>query len=140
MTKLVLPKTKLVYEDGKLVKYGNNDAVLAAFPKHSVNAVRLESTREYALGVLFGPTFVALAAVSKLYITSPGWSWVSVIVCLALAGFSVLMIFGQKIVIETNNGTVGYPNADQPEEAEGFVVAMNHAIEDHEDSAEESSI
>ena len=40
----------------------------------------------------------------------------------------VLMIDGRKIVLETKNGTVGYPVADAFAEADGFVISLKQKI------------
>ena len=125
---LQLPKTKLALHDGMLTKTGEDDALIAELPLSEISDVRIEKTTEYPFPLVIVGIFLALAVVSKVYMPSTGWGWAGTIVCLGIAGFAVMMISGRKIVIETQNGTVGYPVADGFEEADGFVVSLRRKV------------
>lgn len=139
MPELSLPKTRLFYADGTLTKQTSDGATLASFPGNEIKAVRSEETAEYGFPLVLGAVFAGLATVSKMFIESPGLSWSATIVCGGIVAFSLLMVKGRKIVIETKNGSIGYPVNDQFEEADGFVVSLRHALEQHQASDEETS-
>lgn len=120
---LVLPKTKLSFSEGRLVKFGPGDTVLAQFDARDIVSLRIERTKEYPFPIALCLGMIALMFVAKTYVESTGWSWVVTIVCGVLAVFALVMIDGRKIVVETSNGTAGFLVTDQFDHAEGFVLA-----------------
>jgi len=129
---LELPKTKLVVRDGILKKMCNGDAVVAELPLTDITDVHVEKTADYPFPGVIIAIFAALAIVCRAYAPSAGWGWTGAIVCLGIVGFAVLMIFGRKIVIETIDGTVGYPVGDAFEEADGFVISLKQKLRDND--------
>ena len=129
MQVLDLPKSQLALHREEMVKYGPGDVVVARYPVERIVGIGLEKSRELGFPIVLTAVFAALAVVAYRYITSPGWSWTAVIVCLGICGVVLASIEGRKLVIETKNGTVRYPVADLFEEAEGFVVSANAMLE-----------
>lgn len=129
---LELPKTRLAVSDGALRKTGKNDTLVAELPLANIADIRVERTADYPLPCVICAVFVALAVVSKVYVTSTGIGWTGAIICLCIAGLAVLAIHGRKIVIETKDGLVGYPVADTFEEADGFVVSVKAMLSSSE--------
>ena len=130
MPQLQLPKTKLSYEDGCLVKHGKDDAVIATFERQRIRNVTLVTRSDFPVATVLILMCLALAWVAQTYVASEAWSVGLTILFVAMALLSCLAIFSKRIAIETNTGSVEYPIADQNEEAEGFVLALGQALED----------
>ena len=128
MRKLELPKTKLTFEGGVLTKRGSGDSVIGSFAAKDILKVYLKDTKEYGPASVICISFIALAGMSKTFISDTGWSWTATITCLVISALTLLMINGKKIVIETSKGEVGYIVADPFEEAEGYVLSLSHAF------------
>jgi len=125
MQVLDLPKSKLTLYTDELVKRGPGDSVVARYPTDRIVRIGLETSQEYATAFVLFTTFAALAFVSHQYISSPGWSWTAVILCLGICAIVIMGIEGRRLVIETTGGAARYPVADLFEEAEGFVLSAN---------------
>lgn len=139
MTELNLSKTKLTYRNGILTKEGGSGATNATFDAKDIKSVRVEETAEYGFPLVIGAVFAGLATVSKLYVSSPGWSWTGTIICLGVVFFSMLMVKGRKIVVETKDGSVGFQVNDQFEEADGFVLSLRNALNDANQTASDNT-
>ncbi|MGB6041782.1 MAG: hypothetical protein WBF93_01380 [Pirellulales bacterium] len=124
MRELRLPKTKLILRDGTLLKLGKNDATVGSYSIRDIVDVRIEKTTDWVFPAVLIGTCLALALVSKVYIPYPGWGWVIAVILLGLAGFCSLMVSGRKVIVETTNGSAGYPVSDTFEEADGFVLSL----------------
>ena len=123
MDELSLPKTKLAYRDGLLIKTGKDDVVLASFTRKDITSIRTEKSILYG-AIALPAIFIALAIVSRCYIPSGVLNWLAIIASFAIAAFTFCMIFTQKVVIETKNGEVSYPVNDGFEEADGFALSI----------------
>lgn len=128
MDDLYLPKTGVKLSDEVIRKLGKGDVVIASFSLDSIQDIRCEETADYPFPLVLMAVFVALAVVARQYISSPGLGWATAIVCAGIALFSVLGIYGRKIVLETDTGTVAYPVVDTVEEAEGFVISVRQRL------------
>ena len=124
MNQLVLPKTKLTFADGRLVKLGGGQSVLATFDTKDILSFRIERTKDYPFPVALCLGLIAMMVVARTYIESAGWSWTATIVCGVMAVFAIMMIDGRKIVVETTHGAVGFLVTDQFDHAEAFVLAV----------------
>lgn len=129
MPVLDLPKTKLALHADEMLKYGPGDVVVARYPTDQIIKIGLEKSKDLGFPCVVTAVFGALAFVSYRFISSPGWSWAAVIVCLGVCGIVMMSIDGRKIVVETTNGTVRYVVAELFEEAEGFVLSANSLLE-----------
>ena len=128
MEDLNLPKTKLSLSDGVLKKLSKNDALVATFALEDIKDIRCDKSADYAFPLILIAVFSSLAIVSIFYIPWTGLGWTLAIMCGGAALFSIQIIYGRKIVLETDNGTVGYPVADTYEEADGFVVSVKQRL------------
>lgn len=129
MANFQLPKTKIYFKDGYLTKQGSNDSIVASFSAQDILGIRIESRKEYGPALFVGVVSISFAVVSKIYIASPGWSWVATIAWLTLTAVTFFMINTRNLVIETKSGKAEYPIKDNLEEAESFVLAMQHIID-----------
>lgn len=125
MQTLDLPKSKIAIRNDELVKYGTEDVVVARHPTEHIVRIELEKVQEFATAAFLIAVLGALAFVCHHFVSSPGWSWAGVIVCVGACGFVILGIEGRQLVVETTGGTTRYPIADLFEEAEGFVLSAN---------------
>ena len=102
---------------------------MARYPTQGIVRLGLEKSRELGVPFVLVSVFLALAYVAHEFVSSPGWSWTAVVVCLGICAVMIMSIEGRRIVIETTSGTVRYPVADLFEEAEGFVLSANALLE-----------
>ena len=128
MANLELPGTRLILDGDVLRKYGAGDNLIGEFDLEQIRDIRSETTAEYLFPGIMGSVGIGLAVVCRQFIPWEGWGWVGVIVCLGLAGLVFLSVHGRKIVIETADGTVGYPVSDGFEEADGFVLTIRQRL------------
>lgn len=128
MDDLELPRSRLYLADGVLCKLSENDVAIGRFPLDKIRDIRLETSRDYALPLILFGVFSGLAMVAKQFISSPALAWSAAIVCVGIAVFALITIDGRKVVIETNDGVVGYPVSDGWEDAEGFVITVRQHL------------
>lgn len=125
---LDLPKTKLAVLEDSLIKTGKSDTLVAELPFAEITNIYVEKTADYLLPVIVIVFFTGLAAISVVYVPFAGLKWVGALICLCFAAFASVMSSGCKIVIETKDGSVGYPVLDLPEEADGFVISIKRKL------------
>ena len=124
MSELQLRKTRLVLRDTNVCKFDNDGSIVARFPLGAINDVRVESRAEYAVPAVIVLFFGALAVVCKLYLPSPGWSWVAVFFCLGIIGFGLVGISTHRLIIETKEGAVSFPFTERLADVQGFAVSV----------------
>ncbi|MAG94598.1 MAG: hypothetical protein CMJ48_12745 [Planctomycetaceae bacterium] len=128
MEDIQLPKTKIALSDGVIRKLGKDGAVIATFTLDDLKDIRCEKSADYPFPLGLIAVFSSLAVVAKQFIPSPGLGWTVSILCAGVSIFSVIIICGRRIVLETRDGTVGYPVVDGFEEAEGFAVSVRQRL------------
>jgi hypothetical protein len=128
MQPLTLPKTRLSFRDGELVKHGVSDSVQARFAAPELQFLRVVESREYGVAFVVSASMLALAFVAKTHIESSGWAWVATIACLAGAAFGLGMIKARKVLVVTKSGEVAYLVGDQFDDVDGFVLAVNQQL------------
>ncbi|SHK41313.1 hypothetical protein SAMN02745181_3758 [Rubritalea squalenifaciens DSM 18772] len=127
-TLMQLPRTKLSYEEGMLVKRGEGDGVVATFPLKEITRIEVEVRREYATPIVLMAGMLGLAWVSLRFIPNEGWSWAACIVCVVFAMMCLLGVETRHITLHTDNGVVSYLINDDYGEAEGFIVSLRTAV------------
>ena len=128
MDDLYLPGTKISLSDGVIRKYASDGSLMASFDLEDVREIRCVRTAEDSFSLVLVAIFTALGFVAREFITSAGIAWTVAVLCWGLALFCIVLIYGRKLVLETEEGTVGYPVADGPDEAEGFVMSVKHEM------------
>lgn len=125
-----LLKTNLFLEDDTLIKMDKDGQRQASFDLDSIRTIEVSETKEYGGALILALLACGLAYASKRYIPSEGWSWAVCITFVALAAFSMMLAKVRSVKITTDEGEVSYPISDQFEEADGFVLAVKHALAD----------
>ncbi|MCA8996218.1 MAG: hypothetical protein KDA80_04515 [Planctomycetaceae bacterium] len=128
MTKLTLPKTGLVVEDGVLRLIKTDDQIVSEFPLADIRDIRYEKRYEILFPAILFLVFSGLAVACHTFIISdlPKWIWTILLGGVAL--FAFIGVEGSRIAIETSGGTVKYIVNDGQEEAQGFVLTLRNRL------------
>lgn len=131
-----LSKSKLHFEDDELKRMDGSGNVISTFKAEDIHEVQMKTTYELA-----GPLFVmipslAAAYACKLHVPHPGWSWAGVILFGTLAFLGLVIAKAHYIVVTTRLGKVEYPVMDPIEDANGFVIALQHELDENAGRAE----
>ena len=123
-----LSKTNLNFEEGLLSKRDGSGNTISTFKIEDIQEVRMKTKYEF-----IGPMFVilpslALAYVCKLHVANELWSWVGTIAFGTLVLLGIVITKAHYIEVTTDKGKVEYPVADQIEDANGFIVALQHEV------------
>lgn len=126
-TMMQLPKTRLSFEDGMLMKRDARDGVVACFPLREIQKIEVEVRREYAMPLVMACGLMGLAWVCLHFIPVEGLAWAAAILCASFGLLCLLTLETRYITVHTENGVVSYLINDDYGDADGFIVSLRTA-------------